>query len=74
MTRTDLTGYQAAYLDQVEQVGPVPFDPAHREEVEDLARFGLLDLTTLTSRRLYNRVSRPRWVVVKRPARLAVAA
>jgi hypothetical protein len=66
MTRDNLSGYQAAYLDQVEQVGPVPFDPSRREEVEDLARFGLLDLGTLASRRVRNRVARPRWALEKR--------
>lgn len=59
MTRLNLTGYQAAYLETLEKVGPVPFDPALREEVEDLAREGLIDLGTL----------RPRVVVVKIPAR-----
>lgn len=51
MTRPKLTAYQAAFLETLEQVGPVQFDPSRREEVEDLAKEGLVDLAKLRSLR-----------------------
>ena len=60
MTTPILTAYQAAFLDTLEQVGPVPFDPSRREEIEDLAKEGLVDLGQLRSRRVRNRAPRTR--------------
>lgn len=67
MSRPHMTGLQSVILEAAEALGSVAFDPAHREQVEDLARAGVVRLEDgrARARRGSNLAPRRRWSRVK---------